>query len=234
MAVCSLTLSNHALAWDGDWTQAESGRVGLFDDPGSTQGQSGVPDPPQKFYTPAPVDYAEVDPEELNDYFNRRDKNYSPYALARITQTLHYSQRAIPAGYYLIKPGDRHDGSALVNLDTLNGPSPAETGLIPVSNQTNHSSSVVSPALSPQGAINPVKPVGKGSKTQVNPPIYETLVIKRQGKVVLVVPIHRRQIYIPARKDKIPARSLAWVEDEGGHPVLKFYARPWIYSTDFQ
>lgn len=221
-----------ALAWDGDWTDAKSGRVGLYDNPGSTDGQAGT-DPPQKYYTSSPRDYSEVDPNELDDYFHRYNKNYTPYALARITQDLHYNYLVVPKGYYLVKPGGPHDGSARVNLQTLNTPPSDDPedlpGTIPIATQT-YAQTTGDPATISVPLTNGAPP------QKVNPkkPVYEVFVIKRQGKVIAVVPIHRRQIYNPARKDKIPKQALAWVEEENRHPVLKFYFQHWIYSTDFQ
>lgn len=252
LPLMNLLGGNSALAWDGDWTQARSGRL-IFDNPGSTDGQAGT-DPPQKYYTPAPRDYSEVDPDELSDYFNRKNKDYSPYALARISQDLHYNSQMVPKGYYLIKPGNKNAGSPRVNLKTLNGPPlPDDTGLAPVSNypdalpkqvlvsavNTNppfaapdESLPDTTPALDPAMAPSAGKNVKK--KPAPKNPLYEVFVIKRQGKVVLVVPIHRKQMYVPGKKDKVPDRALAWVEQEDRHPVLKFYYHNWIYSTDFQ
>ena len=212
-----------AQAWDGEWTDAKSGRTGLFEDPGSTHGQAGT-DPPQKYYTPAPRDYADVDPEELNDYFKRWDKDYSPYALARITQDLHYRQFVLPKGYYLIKPGDIQDGSPHVKLKNLE-PTIAESEPLPEVEEDAQPTSKKKASK---------KPSPKKNETTLQHSAYQVLVIKRQGKVIVVVPIHRRQFYRPAYHDKIPNRALAWVEEEDRHPVLKFYFHNWLYATDFQ
>jgi hypothetical protein len=214
-----------AQAWDGEWTDAESGRTGLFEDPGSTHGQAGT-DPPQKYYTPAPRDYADVDPEELNDYFQRWDKDYSPYALARITQDLHYRQFVLPKGYYLIKPGDIQDGSPHVKLKDLE-PAIAESQPLPEV-EDEDAAKLTGKKQSPK------KPSKKSNETTLHHSAYQVLVIKRQGKVIVVVPIHRRQFYRPAYHDKIPNHALAWVEEEDRHPVLKFYFHNWLYATDFQ
>lgn len=248
MSLIGLCLTNAAaMAWDGDWTQARSGRTGLFDDPNSTQGKAGT-DPPQKYYTANPRDYIDVDPEELGDYFNRYKKEYSPYALARITQDIHYNNLSIPKGYYLIKPGDMNDGSPKISLKSINPPvefhgggvpeaSPEPTlppleGEIPaVDNEAVYSHSggkkqpkSAKPNAAPQGA-----PVLKPDE-----PAYQVFVIKRSGKVIGVVPINRMEVYHPRRKEHVPRQALAWVEMENRHPVLKFYYRKRIYSTDFQ
>ncbi len=234
------------LAWDGDWTDASSGRVELYDNPGSTEKQAGS-DPPQKYYTAAPRDYDEVDPRELDDYYHRFNKNYTPYALVRITQDLHYNSWVIPKGYYLVKPGEVQEGSPQVNLQSLSGPQPsyASKSMVPVSNtpkmlpDADEPEDPADPALS--AAIQPVSGSASGMTPasghfSLRPPkkFYQVLVISRQGKVIAVVPIHRKQAYAPARKEKIPRRALAWLEDEDRHPVLKFYDQHWIYSTDFQ
>src|SRR5690242_16117103 len=76
-----------AWAWDGNWTQAESGRGDVIYDPDSTQGMGSVKDRPQKYFIPPPRDWADVDAEEGHDY---KHKDYAPYALARINQGISY------------------------------------------------------------------------------------------------------------------------------------------------
>jgi hypothetical protein len=238
-------------AWDGEWTKANSGRGDIFDDPERSQGKAGT-DPPQKFYTPNPRDFADVDPEELDDYFNRYKKEYAPYALARIFQDLRYNNLVIPKGYYHVKPGDIHDGSPNVNMKTLN-PIPVEQA-IPVSRQAAQAPSVADadqPAIldqniGPKSTGQSTKPVLPQTKPLSNPngppppqvntskPIYRVFVLKKQGKVAAVVPIHRMETYKPPRKEKIPKHALAWVEIEDHHPVLKFYYKKQVYCTDFQ
>lgn len=232
LVLAGCTVGSLAWAWDENWTQARSGRVGLYDNPGSTDGQAGT-DPPQKYFTSSPRDYADTDPEELDDYYHRYRKDYTPYALARITQDIHYNSWVIPKGYYLIKPGEAEDGSAQVNLEMLNGPQPnyASNAIIPISN-----SPLATPASAQSTVMPKASPSTPASTTKANPKkkVYEVLLIKRQGKVIAVVPIHRKQIYNPSRKEKIPNKALAWVDQEDRHPVLKFYYHHWIYSTDFQ
>src|SRR3712207_5109025 len=92
LLVLALT-APESLAWDGNWTQAESGRGGVIYDPGTTQGNAGTDERPQRFFIPPPRDWAHVDPEEPDDY---KRKDYTPYALARITQTVQYQGRTIP------------------------------------------------------------------------------------------------------------------------------------------
>jgi hypothetical protein len=115
-----LTAASAAFAWDGSWTHAKSGQDYLYDEKNS-QGNAGTKERPQKFLIPPTPDYIEVDPEELHDYFDRKNRHYAPYALARITRSIRYNNVFIPKGYYLIKPGDLNDGSARVSLKTLQG-----------------------------------------------------------------------------------------------------------------
>lgn len=126
--VCfALALSSVAWAWDGDWTHARSGEgQGYIYDKKDSTGDAGTKERPQNFLIPPVRDYADVDPEELSDYFDRKNRHYSPYAMARITRELRYNNVVIPKGYYLVKPGDIYDGSPRTNLNTLYG-RPANT-----------------------------------------------------------------------------------------------------------
>lgn len=245
----SIVLLNPSLgwAWDGKWTQAKSGNgADLFDDPGRSQGKAGT-DPPQKFWMSGPRDYVDVDSDELTDYFNRKNKDYSPYALARIEQTLHFQKLTLPKGYYLIKPGQLKNGSIKVNLETLSeyGPSPQEIkaqtsqpdSLPPL--ETHVDAEETSKTRKSTGDQSPPTPPVAGTtgslpNSKPKAPVYQTFVIIRQGRVVGVVPIHRMVSYIPPKKQKIPRHALAWVEWENRRPVLKFYHRKWVYETEFQ
>lgn len=241
-----LSLSS-AWAWDGDWTEARSGQVGLFDDPDSTQSKAGT-DPPQKFLTPNPRDYADVDPEELDDYYHRYNKDYSPYALARITQDLRYNNQVIPKGYYLVKPGGMNAGSPRINMATLNAKEAAQAGANATAGANVGSAQqlpalttteTVTPAtwhqpIQPSAGQTPAPPSQPALKTNRNAPVYQVFVLKRQGKVIGVVPINRMESYQPPRDQKIPKQALAWIEIEDRHPVLKFYFKKWVYCTDFQ
>jgi hypothetical protein len=248
IALSSIVLLSPSFGWtwDGQWTQAQSGNgADLFDDPGRSQGKAGT-SPPQKFWMAGPRDYVDVDPDELVDYFDRRNKDYSPYALARIEQTLHYQGLTLPKGYYLIKPGQLKNGSIKANLETLSeyGPSPQETAqpqefvsLPPLetdlkteeSEKAGNNKENQSPTI-PPAASTTIRPPGLSAKV----PVYQTFVIIRQGRVVGVVPIHRMATYLPPKKPKIPRHALAWVEWEDRRPVLKFYYRKWVYETQFQ
>jgi hypothetical protein len=215
LLACLLTASA-GWAWDGDWTQGRSGYGNdIFEDTGRSDGQSGT-DPPQKFWKADPRDYANVDPEELHDYFDKRKhRDYVPYALARVEQALRYQNFTLPKGYYLIKPGDANDGSPLVTLDTTRGKvdslqSPAESG-------------------SP-----PSQPGNRPASLSKRVAFYQSFVIIRQGKVLGVVPVHRMTPYKPPREVKVPRQALAWVAWENRRPVLKFYYKKWLYETDFQ
>lgn len=239
-----------AAAWDGDWTDGKSMRGAIFDDPGSSHTQAGT-DPPQKFTTPPPRDFADVDPEELDDYFQRYKKEYTPYALTRVSETLRYGNVVIPKGYYLLKPGDPTDGSPRVSLQTENiqlaavststtaGASenkPEEANKAQQSQQI-YSSKPPGTSSNPTSVAAPAQPAtGKpASKAQQAPvPKYRVFILKSKGKVIASIPIHRMEPYSPLHKDHISKRALAWIDHEDRHPVLKFYFKKWIYSTDFQ
>ena len=65
-------------------------------------------------------------------------------------------------------------------------------------------------------------------------PTELVLVLKQLGKVVGVVPIAQRQAYTPKKGEKLPKQAMAWVDDQGDTPVLKFYYKKTIYSTPLQ
>jgi len=233
-------------AWDGDWTHAHSGKVGLFDDPGSSDGKSGT-DPPQKYYKANPRDFVDVDPEELDDYFNRYKKEYSPYALARITQNIRYNNVFIPKGYYLIKPGDINDGSPRISLKNVEpptelvAPNAVPIGRLaatqPVMDEIPAVDTETLPPMPPSAypeTPSPPSPPATGNTLKSGEPVYQVFVIKKLGKVVAVVPINRMEIYKPKRKEHVPKHALAWLEQENRRPVLKFYYRKRLYSTEFQ
>jgi hypothetical protein len=255
--------SQLVMAWDGNWTEAPSGD--LWKQPEGTDGVGHSDERPETFFIPTRPDFKDVDPEELSDYFHRYRKEYTPYALARIQQTLHYQNLVLPKGYYLIKPGDETDGSPQVTLKTNTLPPlqaepmamPPENPMVgsrfeyvgQVQSATRPSelirqakaamppaapSNITLSASKTQKVVGPsAKPVS-GSTAGSSEKIYQVFVIKKLGRVVAVVPIHRMENYRPKRKDKIPHQALAWVEEENRHPVLKFYYRKRIYSTDFQ
>lgn len=245
LIIICLMAPGSAFAWDGNWTHAKSGNErDLFNDPGRSDWQAGT-DPPQKFWIPSVRDFADVDPEELHDYFDRKNRHYTPYALARVEQNIRYNNLTIPKGYYLIKPGDDNDGSPKVNLNTLNGqrPSsaPTQPETLPIAATQNlppletevEEEAVPSaihqlPAL-PNPTNNPPPTIDPKA------PMYQTFVIIRQGKVIGVVPIHRMSQYQRADKhEKKPKTAMAWVEWVERKPVLKFYYKKWVYETEFQ
>ncbi|WP_303673267.1 hypothetical protein [Vampirovibrio chlorellavorus] len=209
LVLTSLLTVTVGWAWDGDWTQGRSGYGNdIFEDTGRSDGQAGT-DPPQKFWKADPRDHANVDPEELHDYFDKRkNRDYVPYALARVEQALRYQNFILPKGYYLIKPGDANDGSPLVTMGSLQTP-------------TENSSA-------------PSQPGDRPASLSKRVAFYQSFVIIRQGKVLGVVPVHRMTPYKPPRDAKIPRRALAWVAWENRRPVLKFYYKKWLYETDFQ
>jgi len=226
MLVClsGLMPGPRAFAWDGDWTQGRSGEGTAPYDKGGSQGDAGTPERPQTFFTPPTREFVDVDPEELKDYGR---KEVSPYALARIQQTIRYQGLTIPKGYYLIKPGDERDGSPKINLNTMAAQSGSLAPLA-ASGQTAGAAAGQSSTAGAGPASSPGSTVGGGKSA------HRVFVIKQLGKVVAVVPIHRMERYNPKRKENIPRTALAWVEIEDRHPVLKFYYRHRVYSTDFQ
>jgi hypothetical protein len=202
---CSLLGALVAHGWDGQWTDGKSGQDYLYDKDDST-GKAGTEEPAQVFLIPPPRDYMNVDPEELDDYFKQRKKDYSPYALLRLPQAIRYEGVTIPKGYYEVKAGEWGDGSPNIRLNA-----PQQL-----------------PPLQPQST-------GKTNQSSSKPlPGQRVLIIKRLGNVIAVVPIHEIRFYKPPRKDKIPKRALAWLETEERQPVLKYYEKHWIFSTRFQ
>lgn len=193
-------------AWDDSWTQGRSGRGDAIYDPWDSTGNSGQKERPQTFFIPPTPDYVDVDPQELSDY---KKKDYSPYALARITQNLVYRGMVIPKGYYLIQPGNAGSGSPRVKMQA--------TQQLPSMAQTANGQ-----------ASSPTEP------TDPKNPVYQVFVLKRLGKVVAVIPIHRSESYQPAGKTKPPKQALAWLDTESNHPVLKFYYKKQIYTADFE
>jgi hypothetical protein len=109
--------------WDDHGTNAKSGVEGTLLDPGSTEGQSGVKPPPQTYFIPPPRQYEEVDPEEIRE---TKKRDYTPYALAQLPQTITYRGKLIPKGYYQIKLGFRNEGSPKTNLNETPTLSPEE------------------------------------------------------------------------------------------------------------
>lgn len=102
-------------------------------------------------------------------------------------------------------------------------PTGAEAGMHPIANTGQQASGAPASPASPPPANDP----------QEESP-YKVFVIKKLGKVVAVIPIHRMEHFNPPRKTKVPKHAVAWVEMENNHPVLKFYYKKRVYSTDFQ
>ncbi len=252
-----------ALAWDDNWTQARSGDTLLYDKD-SKHGNAGTDERPQTFFIPPPRDFWDVDPEELGDYGK---KQYTPYALARVTQNISYNGFVLTPGYYLIKPGDYNDGSPRTNLGTQ--PSTAYLQPPPAASSPGpaQDAGAASPALPPMAEPPPSQPgmrldpapAGEAGMQPISdtspslPPLqapapapgpddakaqeesaYKVFVLKKLGRVIAVIPIHRMEHYNPPRKEKAPRHAVAWVAVENNHPVLKFYYKKRIYSTDFQ
>lgn len=326
VSLCLLGSVSSTYAWDGNWTDAQSG-TNYINDPDSSHGKPGTSEAPQRFFTTPDRDYNDVDPEELDDYFGKGNHEYVPYALARITQTLHYGNTTVPVGYYLIKPGNLRAGSphknalgtAPQNVSTpaannapdnpsqptpqapakqqqtpssfLPGEHPIALTALPYTlaqqvQRTENKADTTPPQDISAGANNtlrlsPAPTSTPGERIYQNPntvkdappsapeqtaspptdpastggsapsptkrgiqkatetlfpqePLYRTFVIKKLGKVIAVLPIHRVESYIPGRKEKVPKQALAWIETQEHHPVLKFYYKKRLYSTDLQ
>lgn len=265
------------LAWDNNWTQGRSGNGDVIYDPDSSHGDSGNPERPQKFLTPPVRDYADVDPDELNEYFKRRNKDYSPHALVRLSQDIHYAQVRIPKGYYQIEAAGPSHGSARANIQVTTGAtqisdvipalphkkvkkqSPAQSSPPPDAHTIANPLATPPPVAldatgspaSEQISLPPLSPeqmdwagLSQATSPTATPipsplPVIpkntpRTLVFKRLGRVVAVLPIHRMEPYKPKRKEKIPKHALAWVETENRRPVLKFYHKKRLYTTVLQ
>lgn len=228
MAFSLLAACGFAWAWDGDWTDGKSGQAYIYD-PDNSTGRAGS-DPPQTFLTPPDRDYRNADPKELDDYFAQRKKDYSPYALLRLTQALRYKATTLPPGYYQVKIGLLGEGSPQENEQSLENPVATLGPVLPPIQVTSAASTPSAEAPSQAGSQQ--SPKLKQIPSNKVPP-QRVMIIKRLGNVVAVVPLHTVTIIKPARKEKIPKRALAWVEVENRQPVLKYYAKPWLFSTIF-
>lgn len=239
MLLALLALPDRGWTWDGDWTNAKSGRAwDVFDDPGNSQGKAGT-DPPQNYWIPGPLDYADIDPEYLRDNFDRKNRHYTPYALARIETNLHYNGLTIPKGYYLIKPGDEMtDGSSNMNLRNLDtyGPVPADPPPIQTATQSLPplETEVEEEEAAPLSASQPPTATSQQLALNSDIPVYKVFVFLKSGKVVGVVPVHRMAKYQRQKKEKLPKKAVAWLAFEERRPVLKFYYKKWVYETEFQ
>lgn len=60
---------------------------------------------------------------------------------------------------------------------------------------------------------------------------YQIFIFKQQGKVITVIPIERIEPYVIQKGEKRPKMPMAWVEDEGEQPVLKFYYKKRLYIS---
>lgn len=192
-------------AWDGDWTQAESGS-NWMPDPENTDGVGNIKDRPQKFWIPTPRHHKDVDPEEISDYHG---KHTSPYALARFPYNVRYQDWRIGKGYYLVKPGDDSDGSPAVHLVAAQ---PTDQSLQPLQD------------VDPSDGSTGQNASDKG-------PVFRTFMLKKLGRVIAVLPIEGSEAYARKKGEKWPKDALAWVEMEDSQPVLKFYYDKRVYRT---
>ena len=204
--IACLLLTSVALAWDGRWNIAPSGSYPLpepTDKGRNIETDAGTDERPQSYNTTLPPrDYANVDPEEI---IEAGGKDYSPYALVRITQDFRINGKIYTKGYYHIKAGQWGDGS--LNTQSLTNQMIASREALP--------------------AID-----DEETKKQKKQPM-DVFLLKRNGNVLTVVPIHGRQGYAKQKGEKLPSKktALAWVEYEGPRPVLKFYYKKTVYFT---
>lgn len=224
---CFILTSAVSLAWDGNWTSARSGEY-PYDSEDST-GKTGVPNAPQLFPTTPSLDYSDVDPEELDDYYThgKKARTYTPYALARVSQELRYNSKIlISPGYYLIKTGDFQDGSP--NKHNL----PVEDGSLPPGTSTasnpGESTNIYRAPTKKRFSLINRKKSGKtsggvksndafGTSDSLSPSgdngdsksplpgggMPRVFIIKKQSKVIAVVPIHHAQTYLPISEKKL-------------------------------
>lgn len=197
--------------WDDNFTRAKSGVEGDLLDPGNSDGKSGLKVPTQTFFIPPPRDFENVDPEEIAD---NKKKDYSPYALALFPQNFVYRGVTISKGYYQVKLGDRNDGSPKANLNEL--------AKKPPSRQTVN--------FAPNGLPEDAVPQTSEASDDFDD-VKRTLVLKKLGNVVLVLPVDRREVRKRAKGEKKIKRPISKVEFENHMPVLKYFIKNTVYST---
>ncbi len=192
-----------ASAWDGRWTRAVSGEWPLVD-PGSSEGKTGIKEHPQTFFIPPPRDFADVDPEEMDEAAGRM---YTPYSAVRFTQDLSYLNKQIPQGFYQVKLGQWNDGSPNVNLSTQGFTGGQQPQLAaPVSQKTYQVF-----VLKKLGKVIAVVPIASVEKYQADRKFKNLFGLKPS-----------RDSYSWIDYD---AQGLAM------QPVLKFYYKKKIYAT---
>jgi hypothetical protein len=220
-----------SLAWDGDWTSARSGEF-PYDSEDST-GKTGVPNAPQLFPTTPSLDYSDVDPQELDDYYThgQKSRTYTPYALARVSQELRYNSKIVlPPGYYLVKTGNFQDGSPNKhNLPTEDGSLPPGTST--ASSAAESTTIYRAPTKKRFSLMNRQKrgkeeALAKAQEASGNASnsadssqnstesgdaksplpgggLPRVFIIKKQSKVIAVIPIHHAQTYLPITEKKL-------------------------------
>ncbi len=106
--LCLLIIGNPVFAWDGDWTEGQSGVEPNLYDEGNSDTKSGLDGKYEFFYIPPVPQWEQVDWEELQD---NRKGNKSPYVILQIPQPVKFRGQWLTKGYYLVKIGDSNDGS---------------------------------------------------------------------------------------------------------------------------
>ena len=214
-----------SFAWDGRWTEASSGSYPLPDVEKpykSTHGDSGLEkDRPQHYFKPPNPAFDDVDPDELSD---NQGKDYSPYALVRLSQDIElYGKQKITKGYYLVKIGRWSDTSAKQKKQMV------KEGM-----QETLPQQPPMPDPSEQSRLEKLKDKFERDKKEDQEP-YTVLIFKQNGKELGVIPIERRELVtLPRRQSKkLPKTPMAWIEPDLKNPgapiVFKFYYRHSMY-----
>ncbi|MEB3287696.1 MAG: hypothetical protein VKJ04_09350 [Vampirovibrionales bacterium] len=234
-----------AFAWEGRWTNASTGLYPLPDteDPyNDSHTESGIPikDRIEHFYLPPNPQFEDVDPNELSD---NEGRNYSPYALLRLSRDILMYGQMLPKGYYQVKIGTWRDGSPK-QKEILRQAGVEEPDVQPgVISQVANIQAEPPPYSEPgslstdmtqqDGQAKPVDPdkIARLQKKQAKRPAYTSLIFKKNGKVFLMLPIEERQLVIlPWKKSrKLPKTPMAWVEADPNRPdspvLLHYYYR---------
>jgi hypothetical protein len=240
--------------WDGEFTDGSSGWQYGHPDPGSSEGKTGQKnkDYPQHFWIPPLRQFEDTDPEELEE---QEGHSYSPYALLLLPVDVKYKDWKLPKGYYQVKLGQNNDGSpktrlapqdqrpftpSLANLKTPTYKPPtkmeqlkAKTPWLGRSKTAVNTEEVLDlpPLLVPDPTVSKPPTPSKDSfaEQSLQQRFVSTLVIKKLGKVVAVLPVLEKKA-APAQK------ASRWrFERKFDHPVAWVATSPqglWLYVSD--
>lgn len=227
--------------WDNGYTNAKSGVEGDLQDPGNTDGKSGLKPPSQWFFIPPERYFENVDPNEIDE---NRKKSYTPYALAMISQNVNYHGIVLSKGYYQIKLGTGAEGSPKTNLQALatKPPKAQETGNFNPAGLPQFAPSGI-PDSDPRPQLSPLPPQELSTAKSDNAgdalasipdasPTGQILIFKKLGNVVAVLPVERIEPYKRAKGEKKAKLPLARISFEQNKPVLKLLYKDKLYMTD--